>query len=115
MRIGIKGSALVLAGTLAGVGFAGTAGANADGLTTPAAQSESPARKAGTMIPCYDIWVNDVGFYRSVKIKSKCGQTNQVRATISSWPDGPCWTIRHGESRTHYYREPGTFYNLRAC
>ncbi|MGN9783879.1 hypothetical protein ACTMTF_20765 [Nonomuraea sp. ZG12] len=71
-----------------------------------------PAGEAGAQIPCYDIRINDVGFYRSVSIKSKCGQTNKVRARIASWPDGPCWTIGPGERRTHYYRSPGTFYNL---
>jgi hypothetical protein len=107
MRIAILGGAFVLTGALAGVGIVGTAHAGA----APAVQSERSASK----IPCYDIRINDIGFYRSVTIKSKCGQTNKVRARIASWPDGPCWTIGHGETRTHYYRSPGTFYNLTKC
>ncbi|TDD12330.1 hypothetical protein E1292_02530 [Nonomuraea deserti] len=115
MRTAIFGGALMLAGTLAGAGAMDTAHAGADVGTAPAAQPDDRASKAGARIPCYDIRVNDVGFYRSVTIKSKCGQTNEVRARIASWPDGPCWTIEPGERRTHYYRSPGTFYNLKAC
>jgi hypothetical protein len=115
MRIAIFGGAFVLAGALAGVGIVGTAHAGAYIGAAPVVQSEGPASKAGAKIPCYDIRINDVGFYRSVTIKSKCGQTNKVRARITSWPDGPCWTIGHGERRTHYYRSPGTFYNLKMC
>ncbi|NBE93060.1 hypothetical protein FE391_07670 [Nonomuraea sp. KC401] len=89
--------------------------AHADADVAPARAAHSGHPKADARIPCYDIRSNDVGFYRSVTIKSKCGQTNQVRARIASWPDGPCWTIKPGQHRTHYYRSPGTFYNLKAC
>ncbi|MGP3931239.1 hypothetical protein [Nonomuraea sp. KM88] len=107
MRAAIFGGAFVLAGALAGAGVMNAAHAGADVATAPAT---TDAR-----IPCYDIRSSDVGFYRSVTIKSKCGQTNTVRARIASWPDGPCWTIRPDEHRTHYYRSPGTFYNLTKC
>ena len=110
MRIAILGGAFVLAGALGGVGIVGTAYAGA----APVVRSEGPS-EVGAKIPCYDIRASDVGFYRSVTIKSKCGQTNKVRARIASWPDGPCWTIGHGETRTHHYRSPGTFYNLTKC
>ncbi|MET9245403.1 hypothetical protein [Nonomuraea sp. NPDC003709] len=115
MRIAIIGGALVLAGALAGVGFVGTAHAGTDGATAPAARSGNLSGRVGAKVSCYDIWINDVGFYRSVTIKNKCGQTKQVRARIAWWPNGPCWTIRPGGYRTHYYRSPGTFYNLKKC
>lgn len=97
MRIAISGMTLALALT-------------GPGLPAPAAADESGAR-----ILCYDLWAHDLGRYRSVTIKNKCGATHQVKARISYWPDGPCWTVRPGGYRTDYYRSPGRFFNLTAC
>ncbi|MFG1708146.1 hypothetical protein ACFLIM_33550 [Nonomuraea sp. M3C6] len=113
--------AALAAGIMSGTAEAAPSTTTAASQTTSAsqqvaaAQSVNPAGKVGAKIPCYDLWIDNGGFNRGVKIKSKCGSTKRVRAIVDWWPDGPCWTIGDGQYRAFYYKTPGKFNHLAAC